>query len=564
VFRLLPARWRHCILDGLLGADLIGFHTHEYTNHFLQSVLRILGHGHSMGQIPLAGRVVKADTFPMGIDYQRFVSACSEVETEAKKAELSQALDNLRIILSVDRLDYSKGILHRLDGYETLLEVYPDLRGKVVLTMVVVPSRIGVVEYDKMKQQLEERVGRINGRFGTIGWVPIIYQYQALSLPTLVALYSIAEVALVTPLRDGMNLIAKEYIACRREGTGVLVLSEMAGAARELGESVIINPNDRRGMADALHQALIMPAHEQRRRNRIMQERLQRYDVVWWVREFLAGLDATKAVQDRLNASPLDSAALESVLEAYRRAEHRLVFLDYDGTLTPLVRHPDLAAPSSTTRAVLRHLALDQRNQVVIISGRSMQTLAEWFDDLPLGLVAEHGLWRREKGRDWQASGPVSSDWKAQLRPILDQYAERLPGAMVEDKGHSLVWHYRMADPGQAQPLAAELLDRLSALLPNANAQVLQGSKIIEVRPAGVNKGAAARDWLSRRPAADFVLAVGDDTTDEDLFAAMPDDAHSIRVGSAPTCARYVAQEVEDVLGLLRRLGSDTEMAVLA
>ncbi|HEY5615576.1 MAG TPA: bifunctional alpha,alpha-trehalose-phosphate synthase (UDP-forming)/trehalose-phosphatase [Bacteroidota bacterium] len=554
MFRLLPLRWRRTILEGVLGADLIGFHTHEYTHHFLQSVLRILGYDHSMGQIMLPNRVVNADTFPMGIDYKRFVETCSAPETETEKQELRKALGDAKIILSVDRLDYSKGIIHRLLGYEALLELYPDLRGKVVLTMVVVPSRIGVNEYEQMKNQVEEAVGRINGKFGSIGWTPVIYQYKSLSLHSLVALYNIADVALVTPLRDGMNLIAKEYIACRTEGTGVLILSEMAGAAKELGEAIIINPNDRRDIADALNEALAMPAAEQVRRNTIMQDRLRRYDVVRWASDFLSGLSSTKEIQERLNAKLLDESALASMQKAYTKASRRLMFLDYDGTLTPLVRRPDLAAPSQNTLDLLKKLASDEKNTVVVISGRDRKTLASWLDDIPVGLVAEHGIWRKEKGGEWESLGAGNTDWKAQLLPIVEQYADRLPGALVEEKEHSLVWHYRMADPDQAQLLAAELTDRLLNFAANNDVQVLRGNKVVEIRPAAVNKGIAARHWLLKDP-ADFILAIGDDWTDEDMFAALPEKAYSLRVGVINTHARYNVKDVNEVAEVLGGLG---------
>ncbi|MCI0707850.1 MAG: bifunctional alpha,alpha-trehalose-phosphate synthase (UDP-forming)/trehalose-phosphatase [Ignavibacteriae bacterium] len=553
MFRLLPLRWRRAILEGLLGADLIGFHTHEYTHHFLQSVLRTLGHDHSMGQISLPNRVVKADTFPMGIDYKRFVDACSAKETEDEKLKLKQALGDAKTILSVDRLDYSKGILHRLLGYEALLENYPQLRGKVVLTMVVVPSRIGVNEYEHMKNQVEEAVGRINGKFGSVVWTPVIYQFKALAHHPLIALYSIADVALVTPLRDGMNLIAKEYVACRTEGTGVLILSEMAGAAKELGEAIIINPNDRREIADALSEALAMPKDEQVRRNTIMRDRLRRYDVTRWASDFLTGLNATKEVQERLNAKLLDSNALAALRTAYRKAANRLIFLDYDGTLTPLMRHPDLASPSQDTLSLLRTLTRDPKNTVIIISGRNRATLSAWLDGIPIGLVAEHGIWRKEKGGEWESLGHGASNWKEQLFPIIEQYADRLPGALVEEKEYSLVWHYRMANPDQAQLLAAELTDRLLSFAANNDVQVLRGNKVIEVRPAAVNKGVAARHWLVRG-VSDFVLAIGDDWTDEDMFAALPEDAFSIRVGVTNTRARYNVKDVNEVAELLSGL----------
>src|SRR5258706_6627311 len=226
VFRLLPGAWRREILEGLLGADLIGFHTYEYTHHFLQSALRILGYEHQLGQIIAADHVVRVDTFPMGIDFGKFVNAANAAATEIEAQELRNTLTGLKLILSVDRLDYSKGIANRLDGYEEFLQSNPEYHGKVALLMVVVPSRIGVVQYDLMKRQIEELVGKINGRFGRVGWTPVVYQYRHVPFESLVALYSVGDICLVTPLRDGMNLVAKEYIATRNDGAGDLILSE--------------------------------------------------------------------------------------------------------------------------------------------------------------------------------------------------------------------------------------------------------------------------------------------------------------------------------------------------
>ena len=301
IFRLIPGKWRRGILEGLLGADLIGFHTHDYGEYFLRSVQRILGYGHRMGQLTVAGRLVKVGAFPMGIDFNKFYDAANLADVQKEREELERRLGDSKIVLSVDRQDYSKGILHRLQGFEAMLETHPEWRGKVTLIMLVVPSRIGIADYEGMKKRIEELVGKINGRFGTISWAPIIYQYRSLPFPSLAAMYAISHVALVTPLRDGMNLVAKEYVATRHDKTGVLVLSEMAGASKELPEAIIINPNNREEIADALKTALEMPREEQIRRNVIMQNRLRRYDVARWAMDFLTELLATQSGRRRIS-----------------------------------------------------------------------------------------------------------------------------------------------------------------------------------------------------------------------------------------------------------------------
>jgi trehalose 6-phosphate synthase/phosphatase len=550
VFRMLPGEWRREILEGLLGADLIGFHTYEYTRHFLQSTLRILGHENQMSQVMASDHLVRVDTFPMGIDVEKFSGALRNGDTERELGELRNNLAGVRLILSVDRLDYSKGIGNRLEGYELFLESNPEYHGKVALLMVVVPSRIGVVQYDLMKRQIEELVGKINGRFGRVGWTPVVYQYRHVPFSSLAALYAVSDVCLVTPLRDGMNLVAKEYVATRADG-GVLILSEMAGSAKELPESILINPNNRAEIAGALKEALEMPPVEQQKRHRLMQRRLKRYNVSRWANDFLTTLVGMREVQSRVESKLLSNAAKQEMLERYKRSHRRLFFLDYDGTLTPLVGHPGLAGPDPTRRELLRSLAAQLGNTVVVASGRERRTLDEWLGDLPIALVAEHGAWLRAAHQDWQRTKALSNEWKRELLPILEIYADRLPGALVEEKDDSVAWHYRMADPEQAALRAPELIDHLLSLTAKSDLQVVQGDKVVEIRHAGINKGGAVLSWLGREQ-YDFILGIGDDTTDEDFFKALPPSAFSIRVGMSATLAQYNIRNSGQVIDFLR------------
>jgi trehalose 6-phosphate synthase/phosphatase len=555
VFRLLPGQWRREILEGLLGADVIGFHTYEYTHHFLQSVLRILGYEHHMGQVLTADHVVRVDTFPMGIDVDRFARATAKPDTASERRNLEEALSGVRLILSVDRLDYSKGISNRLEGYELFLETNPEFQGKVALLMVVVPSRIGVMQYDLMKRQIEELVGKINGRFGRVGWTPVIYQYRHVPFSSLAALYAVSDVCLVTPLRDGMNLIAKEYLATRGEETGMLILSEMAGAAKELPEAIIINPNNRAEIAMALKEALETPAEDQVKRNRIMRRRLQRYDVNRWAGDFLTALLGMREIQNRIESKLLSATASRTIVALYQAAHRRLLFLDYDGTLTPLVRSPALATPDGKSIKLLNTLCADSRNSVVITSGRDRRTLEEWFGDISLGLIAEHGAWLKLAGESWQRAKMAVNEWKQELLPTLETYADRLPGSFVEEKEESVAWHYRVADPEQGEVRAAELVDHLLNLTGKADLQVVQGNKVVEIRRAGVSKGNAAAFWMGNR-SYDFILAIGDDATDEDLFRSMPASAVSIRVGISGTHAQYNIRSCAEVIDLLSLLAA--------
>ncbi len=558
IFRMLPSDWRREILEGILGADLVGFHTFGYMQHFLQCVLRLLGHDNNLGQIALPNRVVKAETFPMGIEFGKFHNALSDPEVQKEVESLRKSLPDTHTVLSVDRLDYTKGILNRLHGFELLLEEHPKFRGKVVLILLIVPSRIGVDQYEQAKKQIEELVGSINGKFGGISWTPVIYQFRNLAFEPLVALYNVSDVALVTPLRDGMNLVAKEYVASRADRTGVLIISEMAGAAKELGEAIQINPHYVREIARALHDALEMPVEEQQRRNLVMQNRLRRYDVTRWATDFLEQLSAQKQLQRTFDARVLPAAVRQALLGSYRRTHKRLVFLDYDGTLVPFAERPHLAKPDEEILGILRRLSANPANTVVIISGRDRTTLTKWFGHLPLQLVAEHGAWLKSPETDWAMFKPQTSEWKPRILPILEQYADRLPGSFVEEKEHSLVWHYRAANPEHGEALAAELTDHLVTFTANIDVQVVQGHRVIEVRNAGVNKGAAGLWWIMKQ-AWEFMLAVGDDWTDEDLFAVLPPMAYSIRVGVTSSRARFNLRGPQDVVGLLKTLAQQTE-----
>jgi len=549
IFRLLP--WRKEILDGLLGADLIGFHTYDYVRHFLDSVRRIVGHEHSFGHISVNGRIVKIDVFPMGIDYERFHKAVKKGEVQKEINKLRKKLGERRIILSVDRMDYTKGIPQRLEAFDLLLEKYPEYRGKVTFILVAVPSRTKVEHYTLLKKQVDELVGRINGKYGTIEWMPVWYLYRSLPFSNLVALYNIADVAFVTPLRDGMNLIAKEFVATKSDQTGVLILSEMAGAAKELGEAIIINPNNKEEMLNALKEALTMTEEEQKERNKIMQKRLKRYNVVKWANDFIDRLCYIKRMQQELCIRKLTSKIRKRLINDYLKSNKRLILLDYDGTLVPLVEKPENAKPDSELIVILKNLVQESKNEVVIISGRDKNTLEKWFGSLNLGLIAEHGVWIKDK--KWEMIEPLKNDWKEQIKPILELYVDRTPGSFIEEKEFSLVWHYRKSDPELAEIRARELKDALLHLTANLKLEVLEGSKVIEIKDAGINKGRAALRWIQKEK-WDFILAIGDDRTDEDVFAVLPKFAYSIKVGLSASQAKFNVDSQEDIRKLLREL----------
>jgi len=466
---------------------------------------------------------------------------------------LQKTLPAPKVIFSVDRLDYTKGILNRLEGYQLFLDNNPEWRGKVIFLIVVVPSRIGVEHYQQMKNSIDGLVGKINGQFGDMTWTPIVYQYRSLDFPVLAALYSLSHVALITPLRDGMNLVAKEYVASRVDRSGVLILSEMAGASKELGEAIIINPNHKEDIARALEEAIEMPPEEQTARIGQMQSRLKTYDVIRWAGDFLGALNSIKELQRSFEARMINSQIMESMSNEFHRTQKRLLLLDYDGTLVPFSSHPAYSRPDPALIELLTKLSDDSQNDVVIISGRDKNAIGEWFHDIPLGLVAEHGAWIKERGEPWRLLRPINSDWKKSLYPILKIFADRLPGSFIEEKEFSLVWHYRRADPEHASLRAHELIDQLTNFTANIDIQILRGSKVVEIRNAGINKANAAMALLSRQ-SYDFILALGDDWTDEDLFKSLPPNAYTIKVGNLQSYARFNLSDYRESRNLLGKL----------
>ncbi|MCB2408679.1 bifunctional alpha,alpha-trehalose-phosphate synthase (UDP-forming)/trehalose-phosphatase [Hymenobacter lucidus] len=554
LIRVLP--WRQELLEGMLGADLIGFHTYGYMRHFLSSAAQLLGYPSQNGLIEVGQRTVLVDAFPMGIDYDKYAQVAESEEARECEQLYRDALNDSRVILSIDRLDYTKGIAERLRAYEQMLQLYPEWRGRVTLLMLVVPSRDQVEKYRALKVEIDELVGRINADYRTIAWMPIQYFYRSFPLEHLSGLYRLAEVALVTPMRDGMNLVAKEFVASKGDRPGVLILSERAGAARELSDALIINPTDTRQLAEAMHEALVMPEDEQLLRMSNMQALVSTYNVYHWVRLFMDRLTYIKLKQQTLATDTLGPQELQQLRTDFDQARQRLLFLDYDGTLVPFTKNPQHAKPDEELRLLLQALSADPRNRVVIISGRDRDTLFRWLGDLPLDFITEHGVWLRAQGADeeWTMLQPMSASWKTEIRPFMELIVSRTAGSFIEEKEYSLVWHYRRADADLGDVRARELVSHLSFMASNTDLQVLEGNKVVEIKNAGVNKGAAAARWLATYP-ADFILAIGDDRTDEDTFQAMPEDAYTVKVGeTGRSFARFHIKSHQDVRRTLRAL----------
>lgn len=549
IFRLIPYRTE--IIEGLMGADLIGFHTHDYVHHFTESIRKLLGYEYKLGHINTMRRRVMVDAFPMGVNYEQFCNASEDNNIKKETIKLKKKLGDRKIIISIDRLDYTKGIAERLEAFDLFLNKYPEYRKKVTLILVAVPSRTGVDQYAFLKRNIDELISKINGKYGDIGWMPIWYLYQFMPFNKLVPLYCIGDIALITPLRDGMNLIAKEYIASKTNSSGVLILSEMAGAAQELGEAIIVNPNNKEQIADAIKQSLEMGVKEQTRRNKIMQERLKRYSVERWAHDFMERMLQIKKIQGISHMSRLNYRIKNKLIKDYVKSKDRLILLDYDGTLVSFSEDPNSVSPNEEIKMILSKLSKDPRNCLVIVSGRQRKTLNEWFNIPGINLIAEHGVWVKKANGKWKLIEHLNNIWKKQVKPILEVFTDRTPGSFIEEKDYSLVWHYRKADPKLAKIRSSEFKETLRHITSNLNIGILEGSKVVEIKNIGINKGRASQKWLKKKK-WEFILAIGDDWTDEDIFTLLPQYAYSIKVGHGFSEAHYRIDDPKAVRKLLK------------
>ena len=550
-FRLLP--WRRELLNGMLGSDFLGFHTYDDMRHFLSSVNRLAGLGNANGQINLTDRKVLVDALPMGIDYDKYASTAASPETLAREVRYRTSVGDQKLILSIDRLDYSKGIPQRLRAFELFLERNKEYRNKVSLIMIVVPSRDQVDMYRQLKEEIDLLVGRINGKYGRLNWTPIHYFYRSFPLHALSAFYRMANVALVTPMRDGMNLVCKEYIASKLDKKGVLILSEMAGASKELSDAILINPNNIEQFVEALEDALSMPEEVQIEHMATMQESLQRYNIHHWVNLFMERLEFIKVQQKSLETSVMNDALAADIKKKYKSSKSRLIFLDYDGTLTGFHSDPLQSKPDNELKDIMKQITADKKNHVVVISGRGRETLEKWLGSYDIEIIAEHGVWLKEKGADWRTITKMKGEWKAEISKVLDGYVNRTPGSFIEVKDYSLVWHYRKVETGLGEVRTRELTSHLKYITANKNLNVLEGDKVVEIKNSEVNKGRASSFWLEKYE-ADFIMALGDDWTDEDTFLAMPDDAVTVKVGSTTSAAKYSVSDYIAVRKLLKLL----------
>ncbi|XP_067623488.1 uncharacterized protein Tps1 isoform X2 [Eurosta solidaginis] len=554
IFRLFP--WADEILQGMLGCDMVGFHIQDYCLNFVDCCQRMLGCRVDRNNLLVehGGRTVRIRPLPIGIPFDRFV-------TLAKTAGKVLKTNKQQIILGVDRLDYTKGLVHRLMAFEALLEKYPQHKEKVSLLQISVPSRTDVKEYRELKEEVDQLIGRINGRFTTANWAPIRYIYDYVAQDDLAALYRDAAVCLVTPLRDGMNLVAKEFVACQiNESPGVLVISPFAGAGEMMHEALLCNPYEVLSAAEVIHRALTMPEDERILRMSRLRRRESECDVSHWMRSFLKAM-GTLDVDDvgTTIMQPVTVDDFDDYLLKYIGYNHKLaLLLDYDGTLAPIAPHPDLATLSPEIKNVLYKLSNHSDVYVAVISGRNVDNVKRMVGIEGITYAGNHGLEiLHPDGSKFVHPMPIEYEDKVShlLKELQDSVCR--DGAWVENKGALLTFHYRET-PNELRPA---MIEKARGLIIKYGFKATEANCALEARPpVQWNKGRASIyilrtsfgfDWSERIK----IIYVGDDMTDEDAMEALKGMARTFRVTSSDivrTAADHRLPSTDSVYTLLK------------
>nr|ALN13340.1 trehalose-6-phosphate synthase-7 [Hevea brasiliensis] len=608
IYRTLPVR--NEILKALLNADLIGFHTFDYARHFLSCCSRMLGldYESKRGHIGLEyfGRTVYIKILPVGVHMGRLESALNHPSSSIKVKEIQKQFEGKKIIVGVDDMDIFKGISLKLLAMERLLQQNPELQGKVVMVQIVNPARSSGKDVQEAKKETYSTTKRINRTFGFPGYEPVVLIDRHVPFYEKTAYYALAECCIVNAVRDGMNLIPYKYIVCRQgtpkmdEALGVdyrlphsstIVVSEFIGCSPSLSGAIRVNPWDVEAVADALNLALTMPDLEKQLRHEKHYRYISFHDVAYWAYSFMQDLE--RACKDHyskrcwgigfglnfriLSLSPsFRKLSNEHIVSAYKRTYRRAIFLDYDGTVVP--QTSIVKTPSAEVISVLNNLCSDPKNTVFIVSGRGKDSLSEWFVQCEnLGIAAEHGyLMRWNRMSSWETSSLVADfDWKKIAEPVIKLYTEATDGSYIETKESALVWHHQYADPDFGSCQAKELLDHLENVLANEPVVVKRGQHIVEVKPQGVTKGLVAERVLSAMisngKSPDFVMCIGDDRSDEDMFESISRTASSLSfcsapeifactVGQKPSKARYYLDDTAEVLALLQCLATASSL----
>jgi trehalose 6-phosphate synthase/phosphatase len=537
IFRCHPRRRE--LVAGILGANRIGFHAFGYLRHFCSTVQRLLGIETELTHIPSGGQNTALGVYPIGINAPKFEQTLDSKEFHQRREEFRLAHEGKRLVVSVERMDYTKGILHRLEAIDNFLAGSDEIDA-IRFIFVSVPSREGIEEYQHLVEEVESRVGQLNGKYATLLNSPIHFIHGSIPFVDLCALYALADIGLVTPLIDGMNLVAKQFIACQRENAGLLILSEFAGATEELFNALLVNPYDSAAVAGTLTHALALPIEERRNLILPMRKRVMRYDAGHWARSFIDDLMSGQISDARTPETDIREAR-EQVRQALSAGKRIVLFLDYDGTLREFELEPRAATPNASIEALLDRLGQQQNVDVTIISGRSQEDLEAFLGGHRFRLIAEHGASLRGPGKkEWERlDRNINYAWKEELLAIIRVYEQATPGSAIEEKRSSIVLHYRKADEEFGAWKGNQLTEELSALTANHPIRVLHGKKMVEVTAAQNNKGAAAVRVLEENDNYEVALCAGDDLTDESMFELRVPRLLTIKVGTGPTQARF-------------------------
>jgi trehalose 6-phosphate synthase/phosphatase len=535
VLRIFP--WRTEVLNGLLGADLVGFHTLEYARHFVSAASRLLGLD-SRGEDVLCGdRLVKVGAFPLGIDPDVVDRASREPAHLQKYEELQRTFAGKKLILGVDRLDYTKGIRERLVAFQQFLAKHPEYRETTVLLQLCVPSRVEVLPYEDLRDEVEWLVGRINGQFGTATHTPVQYLFQSASFAELTALYRFADVCLVTPLRDGLNLVCKEYIAAKKDSDGVLILSEFAGAAEEMGEAVLVNPFNPNSMVSALERALRMTSFEKAERMQAMKRRVFDFNNSQWVRSYFELLQEAVEKNHDAKRSELVSFELDRVLERVRGADRVWLCLDLDASLIGFRDgRAHYLEPDDGIFPLLNEAAGRTSSRVVLLSRQSVPSLERRFGSAPAWVLAENGaLMRDPAGTEWSESlTDVSLETvRAEVGRVLERCVRRVPRSSLEFMRYGIVWEFERSTSIFAHNLALQTFYSLNEMLANTAFQCVLGRRHLEIRPVVSTKLRGLSELCRRNGIGeqDLLVTIGDSKVDEDIFRAFSGQNVPINLG---------------------------------
>ncbi|GAN06108.1 trehalose 6-phosphate phosphatase [Mucor ambiguus] len=545
IFRCLQTRNK--ILQGMLGSNLIGFQTYSYARHFISSCTRVLGCETTQVGVSYNGTMVSVGAFPIGVDCNRVAQFCKQPGVQPKMDAIRDMYAGKKIIVGRDKLDSTKGILQKLHAFEKFLKDFPEWRNNVVLIQVATPTH---GDHSKLEAKISEAVSHINSEFGSIAFVPCHYYHQDIDRDEYYALLSVADLALITCSRDGMNTTSYEYVLCQHDkpDQGPLILSEFAGTAGSLNAAILVNPYDLAGVARAINGALTMSIEERTTRHDKLYSHVTSHTADFWAHSFIKQLVSVSQQQD-LQSHATPKLDMQKLVQDYKSAKKRIMFFDYDGTLTPIVSVPSDAKPGHSMLKALQILCNDPKNIVWVVSGRDQVVLDEWLGSsiTNIGLSAEHGCYLKEIGSsEWNSIvDGIDMSWKADVEEIFDYYTERTQGSFVEHKKSSITWHYRMADAEYGAFQAKECQNHLeNAIVSKYPVEILVGKKNLEVRPMSVNKGEIVKRILSKNSDTNLVMCAGDDKTDEDMFRALSAAHFQQKQISSPTALRVSSPNV--------------------